>query len=147
MAITRANAEAVLVGRLGALMEEANLDGTTVDGTNEDLNDPIGVALRAMGYSVTDIAAVADGDLASLGEEEFNEFLDRAELRTLESIEGNFVLVDITAGPRSEKFSQLLLHVRERKVQLTERVQREYGSFILEGGYISIDLAEHGSDE
>lgn len=146
MAITRANAEAILVKRIGALLTEASLDGSTVDGTNVDLNDPIGVALRQLGYSISDITAVADADLASIAETEFNELLDRAELRGLESIEGNLTYVDITAGPRSEKLSQLMEHVRTRKDQLADKVTQEYGTGSLVAGYITMDFAERADD-
>lgn len=146
MAITRANAEAILIGRLGTLMTEAGLDGTTVDGTNADLNDPFASALRSMGYTVADITNVSDVDLSALAEEDYNEFLDRAELRVLESIEGNYVLVDITAGPRSEKLSQLLDHVRARKDQLWEKIKEEHGTVVLEAGYIEMVFAEHETE-
>lgn len=146
MAITRANAEAILIGRLGTLMTEAGLDGTTVDGTNADLNDPFASALRSMGYAVADITNVSDVDLSALAEEDYNEFLDRAELRVLETIEGNYVLVDITAGPRSEKLSQLLDHVRARKDQLWEKIKEEHGTVALEAGYIEQVFAEHETE-
>lgn len=145
MAITRINAETILIARVGALMTEADLDGATVDGTNPDLNDPLGVALREMGESVADISAVADADLSGVAEADYNELLDRAELRTLESIEGNYTLVDITTGPRSEKLSQLAAAVQIRKKQLMDRIEKQYGiggdSFV--AGYLIMDFVEH----
>lgn len=45
MALTRANVEAILIRRLGGIFEAVGLDGATADGSNEDLNDPIGWAL------------------------------------------------------------------------------------------------------
>lgn len=146
MAITRANAETILVARVGALMTEADLDGTTVDGTNADLNDPIGVALRRLGESVTDISDVADADLSGVAETDYNQLLDLAELRVLESIEGNLTLVDITAGPRSEKLSQLAGFVQNRKQQLTDRIREEYGFTVIEAGYITMDFVEHDDE-
>ena len=85
MALTRANCEAILVARLKLLLEAAGL-AVTVTGTNADLNDPICVALREMGESVADISDVADTDLDGVVETDFNELLDRVELRTLETI-------------------------------------------------------------
>jgi len=51
MALTRANAEVILIRRVGALLTAADLDGTTVDGTNVDLNDPFASALRQLGHT------------------------------------------------------------------------------------------------
>lgn len=148
MAITMVNVETILVARVGALMTEANLDGATVDGDNADLNDPIGVALREMGESVADISDVVDADLGGVAEADYNELLDRAELRTLESIEGNLTLVDITAGPRSEKLSQLASSVQVRKQQLMDRIEAQYGiggdSFV--AGYLTMDFVEHDDE-
>lgn len=146
MAITRINAETIIVARVGALMTEASLDGTTLDGTNADLNDPLGVALREMGESVADISAVADADLSGVAEADYNELLDRTELRTLESIEGNYVLVDISTGPRSEKLSQLMASTQVRKTQLLDRIREQYGVGTLEAGYLRQDFVEHNDE-
>ncbi|KPK91511.1 MAG: hypothetical protein AMJ88_13465 [Anaerolineae bacterium SM23_ 63] len=148
MTITRTNVETIIVARVGALMrlEGIDLDGTTVDGTNEDLNDPIGVALRSMGESVADISSVSDADLEVVAEADFNELLDRTELRTLETIESNFKLVDISTGPRSEKFSQMISFVQARKKQLIDRIEKEYGIASFEAGYIAMDFAEHDDE-
>jgi len=146
MAITRINVETILVARVGALMTEANLDGVTVDGTNTDLNDPIGVALREMGESVADISDVADADLSGVAEADYNELLDRAELRTLESIEGNYTLVDITTGPRSERLSQLMASTQIRKQQLMDRIEAQYGIGSFEAGYMIMDFVEHNDE-
>lgn len=145
MAITRVNVETVLVARLGALMEEAGL-AVTILGANADLNDPICVALRKMGESVADISDVADADLDGVAEADYNELLDRAELRTLETIEGNYVLVDITTGPRSEKLSQLMASTQVRKTQLLDKIREEYGVGALEAGYLIMDFVEHDDE-
>lgn len=146
MAITRINVETILVARVGALMTEADLDGSTVDGTNADLNDPIGVALRDMGESVADVSDVADTDLSGVVETDYNELLDRVELRTLESIEGNFVLVDVTAGPRSEKLSQMASFIQTRKTQLLDRIREQHGVGAIEAGYLIQDFVEHADE-
>lgn len=146
MAVTRANAEAVLINRLAVLMNEASLDSTTVDGTNADLNDALCTALRDMGGTVTDITNIADADLAVLAEADYNQFLDRAELRTLETVEGNMAFTDITAGPRSEKLSQLVASVATRKNQLLKKIQDTYGVATLTTSYILHTFAEHETD-
>ena len=57
MALTRAAVEAVLLRRVGSLLEEVGLDGSTVN--NSDLNDPIGYAVRQVGGTVADASAAA----------------------------------------------------------------------------------------
>lgn len=146
MAITMVNVETILVARVGALMTEADLDGSTVDGDNADLNDPIGVALREMGESIADISDVVDADLSGVVEADYNELLDRAELRTLETIESNYTLVDITSGPRSEKLSQLIASVQVRKMQLLDRIREQYGVGAMEAGYLIQDFVEHNDE-
>jgi len=66
MTITRANVESILIKRVGKLMTAADMDGSTVGGTNADLNDPIGRALRRIGYTTASIIAVADVDIAGV---------------------------------------------------------------------------------
>ena len=65
MALTRANTEAILIRRLGGIFEAVGLDGATADGSNEDLNDPIGWALRQLGKP-PDPTAVSDADVAAV---------------------------------------------------------------------------------
>lgn len=127
MTITRANTEVILIARVGAIMTEAGLDGSTIDGTNADLNDPIGWAIRRLGYSVVSIVLVADVDVASVGEAEYDEFFDYAEYRTLQNIRGNLALVDIRQGPQDLKYSQLAAQIGKMLDTMTADMKREYG--------------------
>src|SRR5690242_14586451 len=102
MSLTRANIETILVKRCGPLMTAAGM-ATTVLGSNADLNDPIGYAVRKAGGSVTSFVAVADADIAGVDELGYDQLLDLAELRTLETILGNLDDVDLRVGPRDEK--------------------------------------------
>lgn len=106
MALTRANAEKVIVSRVGGLMEFAGL-AITVAGSNDDLDEPLAWSARRMGLSLASPVTVTDSDLSGLGEDDYDDFLDLAEYRTLQKIEGALDLVDVTAGPRSEKLSQI----------------------------------------
>lgn len=126
MTITRANVEAVLIRRVGKLLTATGLDGTTVDGTNDDLNDPIGKALRRMGRPVSSILAVADVDLAPV--EAIDQLLDLAELRTLESIHTNLDRDDVTTsiGGDSKALSDIGKRIEARITALQAAIQREY---------------------
>lgn len=148
MALTRANVEAILIKRVGKLMTAVGLDGTTVSGTNTDLNDPIGEAIRHLGYTVASITSVADVDLLPVTIAQYSELLDVAELRTLYSIQGNYTLVDVTIGPRDERLSKLA-DVIEKAIARKERLTSNlYGVGLSD---ISVELinykfAEHDID-
>ena len=127
MTLTRADAEIILVKRTGALLTEADLDGTTNDGSNADLNDPIGWAVRRCGGTVSDFVAISDTDVATVGSTDYDKFLDLVEYRTLQSISGNLAVVDIKSGPFDEKLSQLVKQVEERLKRKAEQLKADYG--------------------
>lgn len=144
MTITRANVESVLVQRCGKLLAAADLDGTTVNGANASLNDPIGWALRKMDYAVASLTAVADADLTSIPDEEINQLLDLAELRALQNIEGNLDDVDISANGRSESLGQLVRQVQTRLDRVKATIESEYGLGLgtLSAGVVMLDFME-----
>jgi len=145
VSLTRANTELLLVARVGPLLVAAGMDGTTVDGTNTDLNDPIGYAIRALGHLVDSAVLVDNDDVARVTVTETDEFLDVATLSVLRNILGNLDDVDITVGPRSEKLSQLAMQVERRVVILRTRMILDYGYGMAspKAGYITMDIAEH----
>lgn len=144
MAVTRAQVEAILVSRLGPLLTKAGMDTTTI-GSNSDLNDPIGWALRQNSYTVTDISDVTDTDLASLVTDDIDKMLDFAELRTLESILGNLALVDVKVGSRAENLSQLAKQLETRIDKLTKKLEDTYGLSVpsMETGLLTYEFAFH----
>jgi hypothetical protein len=144
MTLTRALAEAELVKRQGARMALVEM-AVTISGSNADLQSPLATALRKMGLSAS--APVTDGDLAVLGDDQIDEFLDRAELRLMTNIKGNLTLVDISNGPRSEKFGQLGQELREDIQEMRGRIEDEYGTGgTLQGGVLSLDFQQKNDD-
>jgi len=141
MTLTRASVETILVRRAGKLLTALGLAVTYV-GSNADLNDPIGYALRKLGYSVASLTAVADADLAGLGADDTDALLDLAEYRLLESIVGNWDLADVTVLQRTERLGTL--RPDKRLEQLAAQLS-EYGVGVgkLQTGMISLDFAEH----
>jgi|GEM_PF-2298791 len=127
MSLTRANIEAVLVRRCGKLLTAAALDGTTVNGTNADLNDPIGSALRALGYTVASIVAVADSDLSTVGAGHIDQLLDLAELRTLESIQGNNDQVDVRSDDTEKRWAALGTRLEAAIARKRDQIVARYG--------------------
>jgi len=144
MAVSRANVETVLVYRLGPLLTKAGQDGTTVDGTNVNLATPIGWALRMAGYSTASIASPTTAEVA-LAEDDIDEVLDLAEMRTLEDILGNLDDVDTSVGPRDEKLSQLAAQVEKKLKLVQDRLAGLYdhGAPLLTTGTLTYEFAEH----
>jgi hypothetical protein len=149
MTITRAEVETILIRRCGSLLTAADLDGTTINGTNVDLNDPIGAALRRMEYTVASLTAVTDLDLAPVSADDVDQLLDLAELRTLENIEGNLDDVDITVGPRSESLNQLSVRVRMKIDTKRREIEKAYGLGLgtLSAGVVTLDFMEKGDGD
>ena len=143
MTLTRANVEAIIVQRTGPLMLKAGM-AITVAGSNASLNDPIGWALRQLGYTVADIATVADGDVAGVTPADLDLFLDYAEYRTLVSILTNLTLVDTKVGSRAESLSQLAGQVQARLTLLAELLGIGVGELTV--GTLTYDFAEHAGD-
>jgi hypothetical protein len=142
MTITRADIESILVRRASGFMAAAGL-AVTVAGSNADLNDPLGWALRKSGITPVLITAVADADVAKATD--VDQLLDLAELRLLENIYGNLTLVDITLGPRKDALGQIGARLEKRIDVLREKIDKEYGigASILQGGVITLDFADH----
>ena len=141
MALTRANCETVIVKRLKVLMEVAGL-AVTYAGSNTDLGDPISWALRRLGGAVADATTVTDAELTAVATADWDDLFNLAEYRTLQTILGNLDLVDISAGPRSERSSQLAQQVRG----MIEAREAFVDAFVNPptAGYITMDFACHG---
>lgn len=143
MAVTRANLESLVVGRVGPLMEAAGL-GVSVTGSNSSLAAPLAHATRDVGGTTADPLTVTTAELAAIATADYDDLFDLSEYRVLETVITNLDDVDITAGPRSEKLSQLVAQV-ERRLERLDSVMRRLTN-PLTAGYISLDFVEHGED-
>jgi hypothetical protein len=120
----------------------------TYAGANADLNDPIGYALRKLGYTVASITAVADTDLDDVATDDHDKLLDVAELRTLETILGNLDDVDLRVGPRDEAFNQLADRLEKAIERKRTYLVREYGfGAELEEGLITLAFQEQNDSD
>lgn len=142
---TRVQAETVLVRRAEQAMTAASM-AVTIAGSNADLDDPLGWALRQLSYSVADITSVTTAEVAAVTAGDLDEFLSLTEYRLLINI-FNRVGVDTAVGPRSEKLNQLAERLEKRIASLGEELGVVGAS--IEAGVVSLDFAEHftGSDE
>jgi hypothetical protein len=144
VAITRASIETILIRRAGKVMTAVGLDGVTCDGTNVDLNDPAGYALRQLGYTVADLVNVSNADLASVSADEIDQLLDIAELRTLENALQNCDQVTISVGPRTENLSDLRDGLEKAITRKRDYLTGQYGSgATLEAGAIGLSFQQH----
>lgn len=148
MTISRQDAEVVLIARVGKMLTAADLDGTTKNGGNEDLSDPIAVAVRMCGGSVASLRVVTDDDLAGVATDDIDKFFDVAEARVLENVLGNLDDVDLSVGPRKESFSQLAEQTEKKLTRLQKKLEKEYGIGLmaLESGVVNLNFATHGDD-
>jgi hypothetical protein len=145
MTMTRANVEALLIRRCGTALTQAGLDGTTQDGSNGELNDPIGRALRILEYTTATPADITDSDLAALEDDDIDALLDLAELRTLETVYNVVVdKVDTTVGPQRQNLAQWANALDAKIQRLQEQARALYGLGApkLEGGVLDLDFME-----
>jgi hypothetical protein len=111
MALTSANAVAILQDRVGDLMVFV---GKTADAAG--MASALSWACRKQGVTVDDYTAVTDSEIAAATDAD--DFLDLAEYRLLADVLGNLDVVDVTGGPRSEKLSQVANYIRQRMSSL-----------------------------
>jgi hypothetical protein len=147
MALTRAQVETLVIKRTSKRLIFVGLDGTTVNGSNADLAEPISTALQRMGITPADITNPANSDLT--GVENVLELIDLAELRVLENIHGNMDMVDISVGDRSERLSQFTAEVEKAIERKRAQIEREYGIGLgsLSGGVVSLDFQQKHDDD
>lgn len=149
MTITRADVESILIKRIGGLFTDLSLDGTTADGTNEDLNDPIAYALKRLGYGVTNIALVTDADLFPVSADDYLALFDLAELRCLQTaLNKASIYTNITVGPRSEGLNQKAQAIAGMIKAKTDAIKDDYGIGLgtFTADYLTLDFARHGDD-
>jgi hypothetical protein len=143
-AFTRITAETILVNRLGPIMAVAEM-AVTIVGTNGDLDDGLAWATRGVGGTTANYNTVTDAELALVATADLDDLTTLAEWRTLKNIQGALNAVDITTGPRSEKFSQFKDQVQQMMDNLEPTIEA-LGALTepMSAGYISLDIAEHG---
>ena len=147
MTATRATIETLIVRRCRNLMDAVGF-ALTYAGANDDLNDPIGWAIRQKGGTVLNAVSVSDADVANIADADFDALIDLAEYRTLVNIKGNYALVDVKAGPYSESLSQNASNLEQLIARKWAYIQSAYGigAPTMEAGVISETFATHFDD-
>jgi hypothetical protein len=153
VAILRANVERLLVKRVGGWMSKASLDATTVDGTNDDLDDPIAWALGKLDVTLATWGAPVDADLASVATSDGDALIDLAEYRLLQNILGNFTKVDVSSPAGAAQLDDLGQRIERRLKTLQATIAADYGiavvavSGTLAGGTLTLAFADVGSTD
>jgi hypothetical protein len=147
MTVTRAQVEKLLVRRAGKRMAFIDMEITTT-GANSDLADPISQSLLVLGIAPSDFTEPADSDLVNITGDNLSEMLDRAELRLLENIRGNFDMVDFSNGSQSESLSQFSRDLDAAIKNKQAQIAVEYGvaANSLSAGIISQNFQQKGDD-
>jgi hypothetical protein len=127
MALTVVQFETILIKRTGTLLAAVGLDGSTVDGDNPDLVDPMGYAIRHMGESVATITDIVDADLTDFEETDYDELFDIAELRVLNSCHSAATTkIDTEIGSRTEDWASLAQRLEKLIDAKQKQVDKSY---------------------
>ena len=141
-ALDRAAAETILSNRVGPLMTVAEM--SLEPGEPESFDDPLAWATRGVGGSTANYHTVTDAELAAVPSSVYDNLMNLAEYRLLKNLQGALNAVDITTGPRSEKFSQFMEQVQKMLDRLEPTIEAlGVLSGTLTAGYISLDFREH----
>lgn len=118
----------------------ADFAEVTITAGSPAMVDSITYGMRKAGLTLSDPINVVDADLVQVNEDNIDKMLDLAELRLLETIQGNLDDVDIIVGPERENYSQITSQLSLRILRLSRRVEKEYAAFkeSVEGGTISV---------
>ncbi len=130
MALTRANADTILLRRVAGLMDKAGIDSDGAAGTLT-LGDGLAWAMRMLGYTPASYLTVVDGDLDDVASSSVDALLDLAELRTLESIGTMYASVTSKVGPLEERLSDLAGTIQALLVRKRAMVAAMHGHLLV----------------
>lgn len=150
MPLTVAQAESIGVARAGPVMVAAQVatDPAADASPRAYMADPIRQALRDLGYPIADPSAPADGDLATIADDDENAILDVMELRVLESCAVAIQDVDFKADETSMSAGGFAERLETRIARLEKRCRIKYGvgASAVAMGSIGLDFAQPNPD-
>ena len=126
MTLTRAQVEQELVTRRQSMLKAVGMDDTS-NGSNADLNSPIGYAVRQCGGTVASLGSVSSADVQTVDTSDLDRLLDIAEYRLLMNIKGRWAKVDTSSGPFSQSLSQLADQLDKDLASLKTNLGDQYG--------------------
>ena len=152
MPATVAALEGVILSRCSTLLVDVGMDGTTQDGTNSSLRDPIGFGLRQAGGTVATFGAVTDADVQTVDPADLDMVADLAEYRALQNAYGRSLgKVDLAVSGAlnvsqhlSDRAKNLERALRDRAAYV--RAAYGLGAATLSAGVNSLDFVQQGDD-
>jgi hypothetical protein len=120
MPLTRILIETKLVARTKAWLQLAGMN-VSVYGANNDLDDAIDSALRDTGFGGSATGIPADVDLVNVLPAQLGMLVDIAQLRLLESIDGNVTTERLSLGPLSQHYKLLRPQIDALRLQINSR--------------------------
>lgn len=141
MAVLVASLKSVLSNRCGGMVTDAGLDGSAA---SMFWLDPIATSARELGITLADPTTVTDADLAGVTQGQVTQFLDVAELRSLESALHNNVDVTEKIALGEHDWSDVRKSLETAVARKAAYVKARWGIGLgtITGGTISLDFAE-----
>lgn len=123
----RSDIETVIIARIGKILTFVGLDGTTKDGTNVDLNDPIADALETQSLTPISRIAIADADTQRVATGNSQWFLRDVELRALYTVLNQFIYYSETFVDNTERIIEVRQGVEKRVDCLEKEIKHRWG--------------------
>lgn len=117
--LTRAQIESRLIVRCGTTMALVGLDGTTRDGTNDSITDPLREGLRTLGFDVANPVTVTDTDVAPVTGYLIERLLGLCELSILQQCVSQWYRA-VRANPGEENKPWLDQALKTMQLQVTD---------------------------
>ena len=126
-------------------MTHLGMDGLTIAGTNADLTDSIGAAIRFLGGTTSDPTAITDSDILTIPDANLPAIYDAAEMYLVAAMRSQITDVDEVVGPFSAKLSQLPDRLLADWKLLKAKLEDEFGIGGVEAamGVITQEFAQH----
>jgi len=148
MAVTKQMVQQVLITRLGKVLTDLDFE-VVLSGDLDYLEDPIGWGLRMIEISTADLTEITNTEVASMSDDDVDEFLDYAEYRLIGNLIKNAPDVDVKIGHRSEEFSQLANRLFQMFDRKRTEIRQIYGFGLgeLTSGVIDLNSLTTSDDE
>ena len=124
MAITVATMSAALADICGGTLIVAGLDGSAA---STAWLGPIAAGLRSLGLTTATPLTTVDADLAPVADEDIDQLLSVAELRSLENALNHYTKVDQTISMGSKRFGQFRSDLEATIARRRAEIKELYG--------------------
>jgi hypothetical protein len=121
--LTLSQVEVTVLRSIGPVLTLVGLDGTTMNGTNPTLVEPIRAALQALGLPVASTDGATDDEVGAVAAVDIPRFYYLVEYFALEAAWGaSLLMVDQSLGSESQSLSQIREGIMARLKWLLDRI-------------------------